>query len=114
MCEHCPKGFTSHGALLQHVGKTHTEKKFQCAKCSRKFVTITRLQLHIQETSSLDNQFLCQVCDERFASDSLLLDHCGQSHKIKSWKCDMCPNFFKGKYILQAHVKKIHGIKKSF
>ncbi len=110
ICQHCNKGYTSHGAMLQHIGKSHLEKNFSCQKCSRKFATNVRLQIHIQETSLEENTFVCEICTERFPTESALSEHSGKTHKIKSWQCEICNHFYKGKYILQAHLKKMHGM----
>ena len=110
ICQHCNKGYTSHGAMLQHIGKSHLEKNFSCQKCSRKFATNVRLQIHIQETSLQQNKFVCEICTERFPTESALSEHSVKTHKIKSWQCDLCKHFYKGKYILQAHLKKMHGM----
>jgi hypothetical protein len=110
ICQHCSKGYTSQGAMLQHVGKAHLEKNFECHKCSRKFATNVRLQIHIQETTSAENSFVCQVCEERFSSAASLFEHSGKSHKMKAWKCETCGGGFRGKYILHAHMKKMHNL----
>ena len=108
VCEHCGKSYTSQGALLQHVGKAHLEKKFECGKCGRRFATSIRLQIHVQETSLASNPHSCEICEERFPTESLMREHSSKSHKIKAWKCDVCGGSFKGRYILQAHIKKMH------
>ena len=108
VCQHCNKSYTSHGALLQHIGKAHLEKNFSCQKCDRKFASGIRLQIHVQDTSLISNLFSCDICSERFRTMPLLLEHSVKSHKIKAWKCEICKGSFRGKYILQAHIKKLH------
>jgi hypothetical protein len=55
----------SQGAMLQHVGKAHMEKNFECHKCLRKFATNVRLQIHIQETTSVENSYVSERGSER-------------------------------------------------
>ncbi|KAF3855867.1 hypothetical protein F7725_016590 [Dissostichus mawsoni] len=52
LCKHCPKEYTSLGALKMHIRShtlpcTHAEvKKYQCGVCSRTFSRMSLLQKH--------------------------------------------------------------------
>jgi ribosomal protein L37AE/L43A len=51
-----------------------------------------------------------QVFKERFSSAASLFKQSGKSHDMKVWKCETCGGGFTGKYILHAHMKKMHNL----
>lgn len=79
-------------------------KYFRCGECNERFMTESRLYLHIKRDHS-ENKFKCTSCVETFSSQELLDQHVSQEH-VKE-QCPYCD-----KSMLRAslafHIKNIH------
>lgn len=101
-CEHCPKTYTSMGALKMHI-RTHT-KPCKCQLCGKAFSRPWLLQGHIR-THTGDKPFSCQYCHRAFADKSNLRAHLQTHSDIKKYSCTTCSKTFSRMSLLTKHVE---------
>lgn len=98
------------GHMNSHVGKV------VCETCGEGFLYQHLLLKH--KESHFTKPFSCKECDKSFVKKSQLIYHTNVIHKGKErfkWKkCPKCPQIFKEHYAKLLHLKKVHGIAKTF
>lgn len=90
LCVKCNDEFYSVAALLQHL-MTHSsrnpgEKLIKCPVCTRRFSTLTTLEVHIQRLHTGDMKYVCQVCEAPFKFSTHLRKHMVTSRCAKGTK----------------------------
>ena len=106
-------------SVQQHVLKVHenAEKKFQCAKCSKKYVTIHQLRAH-EKFHSKDRTRQCEFCGKIYKHIASLERH-RRLHKGEEssldlrLKCSSCGLICHSKTHYTAH-QRIHTGEKPF
>lgn len=113
-CKICQKTFISAGNLNKHM-ILHTEKKFQCEVCHKKFHYISALQVHQRWTHSRALEAQCGQCGKMLKSAVTLRSHIRICHQppTQSFPCTLCPKRFRSKGNLIKHQNK-HTNEKSY
>ena len=143
-CQLCSQSFAAVDKLLRHHDQKHSVNTHACRKCEKNFRTELALQRHVAvehkkptskelnpKTGFNDGPFVCDVCQARFKSKILLLQHKAshamamtekssavnediataprrQSTRDRRLKCQFCSETFLSTICLQLHVKSKH------
>eukprot|EP00099_Drosophila_melanogaster_P019346 NP_610628.2 uncharacterized protein Dmel_CG12942 [Drosophila melanogaster] len=139
-CEICRRSFKSAETLTMHR-KRHSERHYQCGKCSLNYVNSAELRVHYERAHVNEEPVSCLTCGNQFQNMTLLREHEQRSHqKSKVWRCEVC-NFetktrwrrrqhqyehmdypykcqkctseFADRSKFRQHSKKVHGIELS-
>lgn len=122
-CEICNSIFGTAQLLLEHTEghiKTEVEKheeKFQCPDCELSFPKRRSLAMHKKKHKSNKNigksEFVCDVCDKRFALKNLLRRHVKLHSNVRPFKCKKCPKRYSRQDQLREHMNKHEGNKRN-
>merc|ERR1712062_373637 len=107
-CPHCCKTFKGTKSLYFHIRKLHSELKFKCSICDKKFATESYLKMHINQTHS---PVFCDICGNKYSRESGLKRHKVSVHKILdgAWLCPSCPkSIFVSQKSYDLHLKMKH------
>ncbi|XP_066144733.1 zinc finger protein 2-like isoform X2 [Euwallacea fornicatus] len=92
------------------IVKRKRRRKFICEKCSKSFLSSTKLISHCEKDHGMEikdvKPFSCDRCPQRFATSSNLSQHEKYHDGIKSNMCSYCGNGFITKTDLITHEKK--------
>ncbi|XP_039439549.1 zinc finger protein 888-like [Culex pipiens pallens] len=85
-CSQCDMRFTHRLTLLQHERRKHTAKLIEhtCPECGKQFSRERDLRSHIKYHQTRPHH--CEICELRFMSKTVLLDHVVKCHPEKSAK----------------------------
>ncbi|XP_073842922.1 uncharacterized protein [Musca autumnalis] len=118
ICKICHRQFTTQTGLDRHSNRTHsvaqTPTKHKCEICGIYFKEILYLQTHIRKKhpSSIDTEYMCEICSQKFTTQSGLDRHSFAMHPIvqksTKHKCKICGTFYTESYGLQAHIRRKH------
>lgn len=109
-CKICDVGFEDNRQYKRHM-KKHSEKRFDCSYCSRRFVEQSLLRNHMLRHTG-EKAHVCEVCNARFYEKNLLNIHMRQHSNERPYSCDTCEKRFRTKSLLNTH-NKIHLGEKS-
>ncbi|XP_065073945.1 oocyte zinc finger protein XlCOF22-like [Ochlerotatus camptorhynchus] len=109
-CRHCDIEFEDNRQYKKHMRK-HSEKRFECEYCSRKFAEQSLLRNHTLRHTG-EKAHVCEVCNARFYEKNLLNMHMRTHGDERPYACDTCGKRFKTKSLLNTH-SKIHLGEKS-
>ncbi|XP_077472258.1 snail family zinc finger 1b [Stigmatopora argus] len=99
-CKHCPKEYSSLGALKMHI-RSHT-LPCVCPTCGKAFSRPWLLRGHIR-THTGERPFACQHCNRAFADRSNLRAHLQTHAEVKKYQCGSCSRTFSRMSLLQKH-----------
>ena len=109
-CEECSKLFRNHQHLISHVKRSHNTEVTECLRCGK---WCKNLSQHVKAIHNSD-EILAQAMDESMdgieGCSSVTEDLLDQSKNKKEVKCGYCIKLFSSKYILDSHIKRIHGL----
>lgn len=90
-CEICLKSFKNSDSLAVHR-KRHSERHYQCSKCSLNYINAAELRVHYERAHVQEQEEVsCRSCDSKFQNFALLREHEQRNHqKPKVWRCDNC------------------------
>ncbi|XP_073842913.1 uncharacterized protein [Musca autumnalis] len=89
ICEICNQRFITQKGLDKHSYMTHTAahstqrcSKHKCELCHSSYINKTSLRKHIREKhhSSIDTEYICKICNQRFTTPKGLKTHSYRSH----------------------------------
>ncbi|XP_058448752.1 uncharacterized protein LOC131428722 [Malaya genurostris] len=109
-CKICDIDFESTRHYHNHM-KKHSEKRFECPHCSRKFSEKFVLKNHILRHTG-EKTHVCDQCDARFYQKNMLNIHKRRHSNERRYNCETCGKRFKSKSLLNTH-NKIHLGEKS-
>ncbi|XP_033250632.1 zinc finger protein 197-like [Drosophila miranda] len=88
-CEICHKTFKSADFLAVHR-KRHSERYYQCDKCSLNYINAAELRVHYERAHVNDEQVSCLISGSQFQNFALMREHENRSHQKQVWRCDKC------------------------
>ncbi|XP_073842726.1 uncharacterized protein isoform X2 [Musca autumnalis] len=89
--------------------------KHKCKLCGRCYEKAYILRAHIKDKhpSSIDLDYICKICNQRFATQAGLDRHCYRAHpetrKPTKYKCEPCDMFFTQDVCLRRHIQNKHN-----
>lgn len=96
----------------QYLEHLETHKKFKCDLCSNKFTSDTALFKHCTE-SHIKN-FKCNTCKKMFWTQEGLKLHITTKHSVPTFKCRECPKILTSENFRDRHEQSMHGIDDAF
>ncbi|XP_058823404.1 zinc finger protein ZFP2-like [Topomyia yanbarensis] len=109
-CKICDMDFESNRHYHNHM-KRHSEKRFECPHCPRKYSEKFVLKNHMLRHTG-EKMHACDKCDARFYQKNMLNVHKRRHSNERRYNCDSCEKRFKSKSLLNTH-NKIHLGEKS-
>ncbi|KXJ78946.1 hypothetical protein RP20_CCG002889 [Aedes albopictus] len=109
-CKICDMEFEDNRQYRRHM-KKHSEKRYECEYCSRRFAEQSLLRNHMLRHTG-EKAHVCEVCNSRFYEKNLLNLHMRTHGEERPFVCDTCGKRFKTKSLLNTH-SKIHTGEKS-
>merc|ERR1719203_1226739 len=111
-CSICHKELPSKLRLKQH-NKEHkkvTHESNVCFKCGKLFKRKSSLEYHVSKNCFNQSKGRkCSICEEKFESMSLKIDHIATKHKdVKLYDCSECSSRFITKLGLKRHISYVH------
>lgn len=103
----CPAYFDSIAKLKNHLLKVHNgvQREFVCDLCDEKFARKSKLRQHMFTHTGYFN-YRCSVCEKGFVQ----LSHLKRHEKIHSSRvCDQCSEGFPNWSSLMAHKRDVHS-----
>ncbi|KAH8365747.1 hypothetical protein KR093_003999 [Drosophila rubida] len=100
-CRHCTECFGQQQQLEEHLQIHEMERRFECAKCLKRFSTEVNLQLHSRFHAAPQRRYECPSCLKAFGKLPSLQKHM-RIHAPH--KCPYCPMSFPRKQDLNYHV----------
>ena len=79
----------------------------ETARCRRAFITESGLQKHILKMHHSERKYGCDICPKRFHKNKKLMQH-KQVHEKKAIVCGICGERKRTMYVLEQHHKQIH------
>jgi hypothetical protein len=108
-CVLCPKKFFTSGERVMHTNTHLNMKPFSCGKCNKRFsnrrnTVPGRHHCIGSKSESVNVMHRCSVCDEKFASRRLLLNHrnvhTGETEEVLRFECKECRKGF----VFRSHL----------
>ena len=121
-CPICEKWFSKKSNANHHQKTVHANSLIQCTFCIKRFKTKYSLKRHIKvihskshedkeildEVKRIDFKHKCCVCDKKFPTRMMLLQHVHGKHKANYFQCPKCIRRFVWKSSLWNHLKFTH------
>ena len=113
VCEICDKVFRRKDHYQKHKAVHEGKKPFQCERCSKRFPTKFKLNLHIASVHEGKKPFRCTECGKNFSRKDNLIGHKATVHEGKKpFPCTECGKNFSRKDNLIGHKATVHEGKK--
>ncbi|KAM3718102.1 Zinc finger protein [Dirofilaria immitis] len=116
LCPICGRICETNRDLQDHI-IAHHERKYECKKCARTFVSEKRLRAHelkkhsahissnfVKENNSERKLFECNQCDRTYETFYNFKEHLAK-HKGKLFRCTICSKHLSGQSALSRHAK---------
>ncbi|CAG9537944.1 unnamed protein product [Cercopithifilaria johnstoni] len=114
LCPICGRIYGSSKDLQDHL-MAHHERKYECEKCARTFVSEKRMRAHeIKKHSAHSTNFVkengerklfeCNQCDRTYETFYNFKEHLAK-HKGKLFRCTICSKHLSGQSALSRHAK---------
>ncbi|XP_055910435.1 zinc finger protein 546-like [Eupeodes corollae] len=106
LCAYCPKKFLTLKTLNDHEDYQHGEQKtaHQCDLCGKKFDTNFKLQLHKKSAHENERPYMCKECPKAFKLKSQLLQH-EKNHYERKINCPYCDKKYVQPAYLRVHLR---------
>ena len=112
-CHICSASFLTNSNLRRHV-LTHSDARLcVCETCGKSFKDPGSLKQHV--FSHGDQEFSCEVCQQKFSSPLYLSRHLSRLHPadgVQPLTCGQCGKGFPLKHQLEEHIEAVHEMKK--
>ncbi|XP_031626565.1 zinc finger protein 26-like [Contarinia nasturtii] len=111
LCADCGSAFKTNSALKSHIDKIHKSGKimpYSCADCDLSFSLRYKFEHHRLSVHSDQRPYVCDVCQDRFKSQSTLRNH-KFTHGERTNTCKFCQKKFKTNDYKRHHERKVHG-----
>ena len=115
VCKVCNKKFANPFALSKHYRVRGADNCYPCDQCDKRFHTARCLSIHKTRMHSTryTEERMCRVCDEKFASQFLLLEHKRVHDIVSRHECDLCEKWFNSVASLSIHKTRKHSAGKT-
>ena len=111
-CSVCGKVLRSNSSLVNHM-KTHSEPKYECSWCCKRFTFKCGLDRHLETHTGIRKNkriYVCEDCGKEFTSASTFSGH-KFVHGPRIFKCEICSKQFKAYNTWKIHSKRCRGDK---
>ncbi|XP_010209694.1 PREDICTED: GDNF-inducible zinc finger protein 1-like [Tinamus guttatus] len=106
-CNKCEQLFCSHQDLRQHQLTAHSDERFFCVFCDKRFKQQKDISNHRQRVhGKRQDPQACPYCDKVISSNCGLAAHMRTHTEEKTYKCDPCPASFVQRSACNSHVRK--------
>ncbi|XP_062712677.1 uncharacterized protein LOC109407606 isoform X4 [Aedes albopictus] len=108
-CQECKAVFPSYRTKYHHMITEHTEPKYACKYCSKRFhfsACITR-HLKIHEGPKANQK--CSICSEQFDREEDKWQHMRKVHGTAQYRCNECSETFMNFPQMKRHLQNRHG-----
>ena len=110
LCGDCGKTFKKRRDLMRHVGRVHSDQRFDCKECGKKLVSAEYLLRHFQTYHTGREPMKCPQCEKTFYREINLQIHVRDGpDKLKPFYCDMCQFKCARLNNLNLHRKNTHN-----
>jgi DNA-directed RNA polymerase subunit RPC12/RpoP len=100
--------------LNGHITLKHARGNHSCDVCGQVYSTEVALQTHmLKHDPELANRFSCDVCGKTFSTEINFKHHRKLNHE-KTIECPLCPEKFKRKQNVEAHLIHAHGQERKY
>ncbi|XP_050546363.1 myoneurin-like [Daktulosphaira vitifoliae] len=106
MCEICGKQLPNKSQLGVHQRQHTGERPYQCFICDSSFKCLSTLRQH--EAIHTEKKYCCEVCMRKFSRPEKVRIHMRVHTGEKPYKCEVCNKKYQQKNDLNRHVKKKH------
>lgn len=103
-CDTCEKIFSAKWSLDRHNRDIHTWK---CTLCSEVYKLRLELLEHMKVAHRSEHikPIKCGLCERKFSSIAIFLEHHQQNHSGKKFKCSDCDMYFQTIFLFENHSK---------
>jgi len=102
MCSVCGMFFRLNSQLSIH-SRIHSNDRFKCPVCDKKFLHVQTLKDHMTKHSNC-NAHICTLCGKALASQSSLANHMTIHKNNRPHECKICQKTFRLAFELQVHL----------
>lgn len=114
-CQKCPSTFKSKVYLESHQATHETNSLYECSLCPSTYITKKGMQYHRKYVHSTDDYSCqCSICNKICRNPATLQSHLNTHKKLHRCDYDQCGKKFSVKYLLSAHIARIHQNKRNF
>ncbi|XP_073836556.1 uncharacterized protein [Musca autumnalis] len=120
ICDTCNERFATQIGLVVHSLRMHgvaqTPAEHQCELCGSRYMKSKHLLQHIRKKHpmSIDTGYICEICDERFTTQTGLDMHSNRMHVVAQTptehKCEVCGSSYTKFSNLQRHMREKHPL----
>ena len=107
-CRLCGEGFRLKKAFTRHK-QSHIELTHKCESCDNRFDTESKLIDHVKLNHVKEEDFNCSECGKSCTDKHALRSHLLCHTTDRPYKCDRCGKGFKSKNYLNHHFKFVHA-----
>ena len=113
-CEFCSKNFVALRNLKIHIRIIHEGRKdHKCGICGKEFGQLAHLKSHMKTVHEGVKDHKCHICGKEFGHLKNLKRHIKSVHEgQKDLKCETCRKEFRQSAHLKSHIKTVHDPKK--
>ncbi|XP_078666371.1 uncharacterized protein LOC144908539 [Branchiostoma floridae x Branchiostoma belcheri] len=115
-CELCGASFKVHSKLTRHKVEKHCDDRpYICPVCGVSFKRKDKLGRHKRTLHTGDRPFVCRTCGKAFKRREVLRHHESKHYNGDRlpYECLECRKRFGRKDKINAHMRKVHGAKRS-
>lgn len=105
VCHFCDAEFSLSSELDDHLKDKHKSEKcpFKCKECGRLFSKLSGFKSHLN--SHKKKSYNCNLCRHKFAEEKTLLRHRKTMHALQQIECKICSKKFTKKKLYRYHLK---------
>lgn len=106
ICETCGKQLPNKSQLSVHQRQHTGERPYRCMNCSSSFKCLSTLRQH--EVVHSEKKYSCEVCLRKFSRPEKVRIHMRVHTGEKPYNCSKCHKKYQQKNDLNRHIKKKH------
>lgn len=112
-CNQCPKKYTEHRKLKQHITIVHERQvEHTCDRCGKTFYRSATLKQHFLAEHTDIKRYECKICGEKFSRASNRAYHYKMNHTTaRPYTCEYCLKTFKRSCDYRIHTRTHTGEK---